>query len=334
MDIMKEALMRLTRREHLDGELAHVCFDGLFQGDISQVQAGAFLLGLRIKGETASEIASAAEVALSHARLVNIERVAPVAIDTCGTGGDGKKSFNCSTAVSLYLADMGYKVVKHGNRAISGNCGSADVIRALGIPFPEEERDVLSLLERTNFAFLFAPTFHPAFSRVAPLRQELAVPTIFNLLGPLLNPAMPSHQLLGVGDERYLLPMATVLRDRGVHRAAVVHGNGYDEITPTGDTRVILISSGEMKELIISPESLGISRCREEDLRCENREEAISLMERVLLGGLTGPVRDMVAMNLAMALFLLEEDISLEEAMDISLKKLEQGIDRGRFYVT
>ncbi len=329
---IKDALISLSRGEDLKRELAIDAFEGLFQGEVPPVQAGAFLLGLKAKGETPVEILSAVEVALSHSRQIDVGEIAEKCIDTCGTGGDGKGTFNCSTAVSLYLADMGYKVVKHGNRAISGKCGSADVIKALGLPFVREREDVIRQLVSRNFVFLFAPYFHPAFSNIAPVRQELGIPTIFNIMGPLLNPVSPPYQLLGVGDRLYMEVVAEVLRRKGVYRAAVVHGDGFDEITPTGETEVLLISKGEISHLTLSPQDFGIARCREEDLRCRDRDEAISLMEKLLMGTGPQPMLDMIILNLGMALFLLEEDISLQDAMSLARHKVARGVDRGRFY--
>ncbi len=332
MKNIRDALLMLTKGKNLEREMATQTFNSLFQGKLSSAQAGAFLLGLRIKGETPVEVASAVDVAFSHCRQIHLRDSFPKSIDTCGTGGDGKESFNCSTAVSLFLADMGYKVVKHGNKAISGKCGSADVIDALGIPFVKEEKEVLESLASKNFVFLFAPYFHPSFANIAPIRQELGVPTLFNLLGPLVNPARPSHQLIGVGDKRYMETIAEVLKIRGIKRGAVVHGEGFDEVTPTGETHVILVESSGISHLKIVPEDFGIRRCQEEDLRCRDKEEAISLMERVLIGGGPSPIRDMVTLNLGLALFLLEEGLSLKDAMEKARLKISKGIDRGRFY--
>jgi len=328
---IKDALLSLIQKKELSEELASYCFDKLFKGELSPSQAGAFLMGLKVKGETPTEVFSATKTAMHFAKKINTKDISQKTIDTCGTGGDGKMSFNCSTAVALYLADMGYKVVKHGNKAISSKCGSADVINALGIPILKEEEEIKDYLIKTNFVFLFAPYFHPAFANIAPIRAELKIPTIFNLMGPLLNPATPSHQLIGVGNEKYMDLIANVLKMKNISKAAVVHGDGFDEITPTGETKVILIKDGKLLSMSITPEDFGIKRCTHKDLQCKNLEDAIKMMEQVLDGEGPQPIKDMVALNLGMAIFLLEDEISLKDAVERAKSKTNQGIDRRRF---
>ena len=308
------------------------CFDNLFQGKLSPSQAGAFLFGLKIKKETPIELFSAVKVALSNARKINVNVDREKIIDTCGTGGDGKKSFNCSTAVALFLADMGYKVVKHGNRAISSFCGSADIIDALNIPIFTEEKDIYSYFLKTNLVFLLAPYFHPAFSNIAPIRKELEIPTIFNLMGPLLNPAMPDYQLIGVGDEKYMKTIAKTLQMRGIKKGAIVHGDGFDEITPTSETKVILISENKLEEFILIPEDFGINRASSSDIVCFDKEDAIKKMEMALEGNAPQVIKDMIALNLGMAIFLLEEDkMGLKDCINLAKKRVTCGINRRRF---
>ncbi len=325
---LRNALLSLAEKKELSEDMACFCFNRLFKGELSPSQAGAFLMGLRVKGETPGEVFSAVKIAMEYAKKIDTNGLGEKTIDTCGTGGDGKMSFNCSTAVALYLADMGYKVVKHGNRAISSKCGSADIIRALNIPIYEEEDEIKKYLEKNNFVFLFAPYFHPAFANIAPIRGELGVPTIFNLIGPLLNPAEPSHQLVGVGDERYMELIAQVLKKKGINRAAVVHGDGFDEITPTGETKVILVHQDQISNFTIKPEDFGIKRCTSDELTCKDRDRAIELMAMVLKGKGPDAIRNMVALNLGMCIFLLEDSMSLKDAILMAKDKVERGITK------
>jgi anthranilate phosphoribosyltransferase len=241
-------------------------------------------------------------------------------IDTCGTGGDASCSFNCSTAVALYLAGMGYQVVKHGNRAVSSSCGSADAVEALALPMLLEPEQVAEEVEKRNFAFLFAPNYHPAFKHIMPVRKDLGMRTLFNLMGPLLNPARPTHQLLGVAKAEIMQIMAEALRLGGVERAAVVHGAaGFDELSPFGPSKVVWISRGETVETELDPAELGIAPCDPEDVAVRDKDHALAVLRDVLAG--TGPeaMQEMLVFNLAVALHLLEEEplgTCVEQARD------------------
>ncbi len=327
---VQHILEDLARGRDLDRSAAEQGFEALFSGELSQAQSGAMLLGLRAKGATAEELSSAVQSALRHAHLVRAAEGA--CIDTCGTGGDGRHSFNCSTAVAVFLADMGYSVVKHGNRAVSSSCGSADVVETLGLPFTTSEEQVAESLGRHNFAFLYAPSYHPAFAEVAPIRKELGIPTLFNLMGPLLNPARPTHQLLGVGSPEVLDLMAHTLALNGVRRAAVVHGaGGFDELTPCGPNDVMMVRDGECEPMRLDPADLGIGRCAPEDLACRDKDEALDLMSHVLRGRAPEPVRDMLALNLGMALSLLD-GTELSEAVRRAGRTVEIGLTGGAIH--
>ncbi len=321
---IRHALMMLAKKEDLPEELETKCFQNLFEGKLSPVQAAAFLFGLRVKGENAKDLFCAVNSALKYANKIDLTDVSNKLIDTCGTGGDGKMSFNCSTAVALFLANMGYKVVKHGNRSVSSKCGSADILEALNIPFLKDKDEIKNTLEKENFVFLFAPYFHPAFANVAGIRKELGVPTIFNIMGPLLNPANPTHQLIGVGDKKYMQTVAEVLKKKQIKRAAVVHGDGFDEITPTGETDVLLIN-GEIKPMKIIPEDFDIKRCSPDKLQIRDREHSLNTMKLLMEGKAPQPIKDMVSLNLGMAIYLLEEEISLKDAVDMARDKVNRG---------
>lgn len=322
-------LGKLAGRGNLSFQEAGLCFQGLFRGQLHLAQSGALLMGLKCKGETVEELQAAVLAALDQACLVRPQE--DRTIDTCGTGGDGRQSFNCSTAVALYLADMGYKVVKHGNRAVSGKCGSADVMEALDIPFARDEEEVLSGLHRSNLAFLFAPNFHPAFAGLAPIRRELGFPTLFNLLGPLLNPARPSHQLLGVGKQEHLGLMAETLAASKIKRAAVVHGaGGFDELTPCGPSEVIFVRPNSVRRTLIDPKRYAIQDCRPEDICCRDKDQALEMMHQVLQGQGPEAVLDMVGLNLGLALYLLEENQEIAWCMQTAQARVRQGVDMGR----
>ncbi len=322
-------LGKLAAGRHLSFQEAGQCFQGLFSGDLHLAQSGALLMGLKCKGETTEELLAAVRAALDQARLVRPPE--GKTIDTCGTGGDGRRSFNCSTAVALYLADMGYKVVKHGNRAVSGKCGSADVMESLRIPFSRDGDQVMAGLQKSNLAFLFAPNFHPAFAGLAPIRKELGFPTLFNLMGPLLNPARPSHQLLGVGRREHLELIAETLAGSRIQRAAVVHGaGGFDELTPCGPSEVLFVRQSTVRRTLIDPKRYGIEDCDCELLCYPDKDQALEVMRLVLQGQGPDPVLDMVGLNLGLALHLLEEDREIACCMQTALNRVRQGVNLER----
>lgn len=326
-ETMKEILESLARGRNLSSQEAGAAFGALMAGELTQAQAGALLMGLRAKGETAEELAAAVGASLDHARL--LEGLSGPCIDTCGTGGDNSCSFNCSTAVALFLADMGYAVVKHGNRAVSSSCGSADAVEALGLPLPKDPVEAVAELGKRNFVFLFAPFYHPAFGHVAPVRRELAIRTLFNLMGPLLNPARPTHQLLGVGVAQVLDLMAEALALTGVGSALVVHGfGGYDELTPFGPAQVRRVRGSRVEALEIDPQALGIPRHRPEDVRVAGKDQAVAVLREVLAGGGNEAMRDMAALNLAACLSILD-DQPLEACLSRARDKVGQGLSGG-----
>ena len=307
-------LETLATGRNLCVDMAGTGFARLMDGEMSPAQAGSFLMGLRMKGETPDEMAAAVRAALQ--RAVPVAPVGGACIDIVGTGGDGRSSFNCSTATALTLAGMGHQVVKHGNRAVSSSCGSADAIEGLGLPLDAEPRDIPAMLAARRFAFLFAPRFHPAFSNVMPIRRELGVRTLFNLLGPLINPARPTHILLGVARPGLLPLMGETLRRTGNTTAALVHGaGGYDELTPIGAAQVLLLRQEGRQELTVNPADYGIRPCTEEALAVHGRDEAVRVLRELLAGGGPQAMRDMLVLNVGMALFLLHGERPLHDCM-------------------
>ncbi|WP_461209746.1 anthranilate phosphoribosyltransferase [Desulfocurvus sp. DL9XJH121] len=324
---MADVLELLAFHKDLPQDMADESFSRLMDGTMTPAQAGSFLMGLKTKGETALELTSAVNAALGQARLV--PGLGGPRIDTCGTGGDGTSSFNCSTAVALTLAGMGHQVVKHGNRSVSSTCGSADALEALGLSLTTKPEDVAGELARCKFAFLFAPGYHPAFKHIMPVRQEIGCRTLFNLLGPLLNPARPTHQLLGVAIPGFVARMARVLADTGVGRACVVHGaGGFDELTPFGVNHVVWVRDGWLREEDLDPAKLGFAVSRPEDVAVKDKDSAVAVLKDILAGGGPEAMRDMVVLNLGVCLHLLEDGLELAPAMDKARAALASGAGR------
>ena len=298
---------QLASGEDLPVETAMEAFSRLMDGELSASQAGALLLGLRAKGETPEEMGAAVRAVLS--RAVPVPPVDGTCIDIVGTGGDNKSSFNCSTATCLTLAGMGHGVLKHGNRSVSSRCGSADVLEKLGIPLDTPPEAVPATLDRDKFVFLFAPRYHPAFSHVMPVRRELGVRTLFNLLGPLVNPAKPTHHFLGVpGREQLYLVAETLARTSNGSGAVVCGAGGYDELTTMGPASLMFVDHGDTRSGCLDPEEYGFSPCREEDLVVSDPDEAAAVLRQLLQGEGPDAMRDMLMLNVGFALYLLETD--------------------------
>ncbi|MCR4666714.1 MAG: anthranilate phosphoribosyltransferase [Desulfovibrio sp.] len=320
-------LETLAAGETLSRDMAAEIFGKLMDGHLSEAQAAAFLMTLRMKGEDAVELAEATKAALG--RAVYVPPIEKPHIDVVGTGGDGRHSFNCSTASSLVLAGMGYYVTKHGNRAVSSTCGSADAIEGLGLPFVREADELLGQLEKNHFTFLFAQNFHPSFKNIAPIRKALGVRTIFNVLGPLINPAKPSHILLGVGHPDLMPLLTETLQDLGQQRGAVVCGAGvYDEVTPLGPATIVEVREGKAAPLPLDPEDFGIKRCTSGDLEVHSKREAIQVLEALLDGNGPAPMLDMIVLNVGLAVYLLEDSLDLQKAMVRARDAVMAGVGR------
>lgn len=307
---MRDILDTLGNGGDLTEDQAAYAFQQLFEGLLTPAQAGALLMGLRAKGETPVELACAARAGLAKARLVKGLPTDKPILDIVGTGGDRTSSFNCSTAVSLYLAALGHRVVKHGNRAVSSSSGSADALEGLGVPLNIGPEQVADELAKAGFVFLFAPNYHPAFAHIAPVRRELGVRTLFNLMGPLLNPARPSHQLLGVGQAASLPLMAETLALTAPDvRALVIHGSdggkgGFDELTPFGPTTGFEVADGTSTPFLLNPADFGLSGHRPEDVRVADKPAALAAIKAVLTGKANPAMQAMTALNLGAAIML------------------------------
>jgi anthranilate phosphoribosyltransferase len=298
----REALRRLTAGDSLDRGEAEDLFGRMIDGEISDPLKAALLVALRMKGEAVPEIAGAA--AAMRRRATPIPHRLPVVVDTCGTGGDGRGTFNISTAAALVAAAAGATVAKHGNRSVSSRSGSADVLAALGVRLDEDPATAGRALEQVGICFLFAPYFHPGMREVMPVRRELALRTIFNVIGPLINPAGARRQLMGVYAAALVEPIGRVLAELGTEHALVVHGeDGLDEITSTGATRVCEVRGGEVRCYSVEPEALGIRRAQLGELVGGGPDENAALMREVLASG-AGPLADVTALNAGAALYV------------------------------
>ncbi len=324
-----QALMEsLYAGEPLSQSESGALFSGLVQGDLGQPEISALLVALKMKGECPEEIAGAVEAIRKAARpFPDVE--GPL-VDCCGTGGDGHHTLNISTAVALVAASAGLKMVKHGNGAVSSKCGSANLLEALGIPLQVPPERARNCLEETGFCFLFAPFYHPGIGFAMPVRQALKTRTIFNLLGPLVNPAGPGTQLLGVYDPRHLDTMAETLARLGCNRALVVHGSGLDEIAVHGPTQARQLENGRITGLVIEPATAGIDRHPLESLRGGDIDfNKRALLE--LLGGQGNPAyRDAVAINTGALLNLAGRAADLQAGTAIALELLASGAVRER----
>lgn len=325
----KEATLKLKEGKSLTKDESYHLFKSLALEDFDEGEVEDFLKALREKGESWEEISGAVRAYREVMKPFEVELPeGAVLMDTCGTGGDAKNTFNFSTAVALALsAEEGVYVVKHGNRAVSSKCGSADLVEALGIPLDLPSEILKRALLETKFVFLFAPLYHQAFAKVAPIRRRLGR-TIFNVLGPLLNPAKPRHQLLGVFDFKLTEKMAYVLDDLGVKRAMVVWGEGgYDEITITGSTKVSELRDGKITTYYLDPEDFGFDRCQNErDLQVSSKEESLKLLYDLFKGSLDGPIKDMFLLNLAGALFVAGKVIDIKGGLKRARDLLEKGV--------
>ncbi|MBC8287196.1 MAG: anthranilate phosphoribosyltransferase [Nitrospinae bacterium] len=300
----------------------------IMEGNVTDCQLAAFLTALHIKGESVAEIVGAARVMRAKAEKLNIK--ATPLVDTCGTGGDGADTFNISTASALVTAGAGVNVAKHGNRAVSSRSGSADVLKCLGVNLDASLPTVKRCVEEAGIGFLFAPLMHKAMKHAAGVRKELGFRTIFNLLGPLTNPANAQAQVLGVFDAKWVQPLAEVLGDLGCSHALVVHGaDGLDEITLTGESYIAEVKKGKVKSYKLDPDELGFEICFSEDLKGGTPEESAAMIEGIL-NGEKGPRRDIVLLNSAAAIYVAGKAKSMELGVQCAIDSIESGKARDK----
>lgn len=318
----------LAEGHNLSAQQADFAFAQLMDGQLTAAQAGALLLTLRAKGETACELNAAVHNALR--RACSVENVGGDYADVVGTGGDGKHSFNCSTATALTLAGMGYRIVKHGNRAVSSAGGAADALEQLGYPLNLDPAGIRASLAACHFAFAFAPHFHPCFKHIGAIRRELGVRTLFNLLGPLINPSRPPLIMLGVATPQMVPLTADTLAESGFYSRAYVFcgAQGYDELTTFGPASVCFVRGKHTEEFRLIPAEWGFPEAPESQdaLRTESKEEAADVLRAILAGRGTKAMMDMVALNVALGIHLFEPDLPIPECTARARRALTEGV--------
>lgn len=326
--MFNEILNKLISGQNLTLHETEGVFNVLMSGELSSVQISAFLTALASKGEVLEEVAGAAKImrAKSHQIKPQVDKL----IDTCGTGGDKSGTFNISTTVAFVLAGGGLAVAKHGNRSVTSRSGSSDVLEALGVKIDLEPAQVEKCIEQIGIGFMFAPLFHPAMKYAMPIRQELKIRTIFNLLGPLTNPANAQFQVLGVFSPEITEKFAGVLRELGTKKALVVHGNGLDELTLTGKTQVSELNYGKIENYEIEPEDFGLSRCCLDDLKGGAALENALIIQRILSGEEKSSKREIVLLNAGAGFYAGNLVESIADGVKMAEEVIESGKARGK----
>ena len=323
-----EYLHRIVAGQNLSEEQAHEAMMTILRGEASTPQIAAFLVGLRMKGETVAELVGFARAMRQMAQRVPVELGSEPLLDTCGTGGDGAGTFNISTVAAFVVAGAGVRVAKHGNRSISSACGSADLMDRLGMKLALDPAELARAIREVGIGFLFAPALHPAMRHAQPARLELKMRTVFNLLGPLANPAGANVQIVGAPSAAAARLMAQALAQLGLYRGFVVHGSdGLDEITTTGPTLVLEIASGAVREYTVTPDDFGLPAASAEDLR--GGDAAVNeRIARDILAGVRGPRRDIVLANAAAALVAAGRARDFREGVALGADSIDSGAAR------
>lgn len=320
--MIKEMIQKLVRKENLTDEEARACMNEIMSGEVSPILMSSYLTALSIKGETIEEITgSAAGMRENCVRLLNDEDV----LEIVGTGGDHSNSFNISTTSSFVIASAGIKVAKHGNRSASSRCGAADVLEALGVKIDIDVNKSKEILNKIDLCFMFAQNYHLAMKYIAPVRKELGIRTVFNILGPLTNPAGASYQIMGVYDKELVIPLAHVLSNLGVKRGMVVYGeDGLDEISMSDYTTVCEINEGSYYSYRICPEDFGLKRCLKEEITGGNPQMNATITKDIL-DGKQSACFDAVVMNAGAGIYIGGKANSLKEGMDKAKEILMSG---------
>jgi anthranilate phosphoribosyltransferase len=327
--MIKEAIAKVVEGEDLELEVAGLVMDEIMSGSATSAQIAAFLTALRMKGETVEEIVAFAHSMLQYASLISPE-VDGAMVDTCGTGGDAIKTFNISTIAAFAAAGAGAVVAKHGNRAVSSKAGSADVLEALGLNLMLEPEQVCRCIEEVGMGFMFAPVFHPAMKHALGPRREIGARTVFNILGPLTNPAKVQAQVVGVYDGSLVAKIANVLEGLGVRRALVVHGlGGLDEISPIGETKVAELKDGTIATYTISPDDFGLERARVQDIAGGTADENAGIAIDILKGR-KGARRNAVLMNAAAALVVGGLAAGFKDGFELASLSIDSGKAYGK----
>lgn len=320
--MIKEAIGMVVKGMDLESEMMEKVMDEIMSGEATDAQKAAFLTGLAMKGETIDEVTAAAKIMRAHAVTFHNDRDV---LEIVGTGGDGSNTFNISTVASIVVSTAGFPVAKHGNRAASSKCGTADCLEQLGVKIDVDAKKSEQLLNEIGICFLFAQKYHTAMRFVGPVRKEIGIRTLFNILGPLANPAGATRQLLGVFSEELVEPMAHVLYNLGVKDAMVVYGtDGMDEISLSAPTKVCEVRDGKFTSYEITPEQFGLKRCKKEDLVGGNPEEN-AVIVRAILDGEEGARMDAVVLNAGAAMYIAAKELTLQEAIAKAREVIQSG---------
>jgi len=324
MSMIREGIQKLIEGSDLISEEAHGIMKEIMSGNATDAQIASFLTALRMKGETVEEITAFATVMREFCYRIH-PKVNGRLVDTCGTGGDKVKTFNVSTIAAFVVAGSGVAVAKHGNRSVTSKCGSADLLEKLGFNLNQDPKAVEKSIEEVGVGFMFAPAFHPAMKYAVGPRREIGVRTVFNVLGPLTNPANASAQLLGVYSEELVEPLANVLKNLGCEEAMVVHGlEGLDEISTIGKTRIAWLREGEVKVKETTPEDFSIAPARLEDIMGTTPEESVEITFRIL-SGYSGPKMDIVLVNSAAGIIVGGKADDFSYGMELARRSIESG---------
>lgn len=320
--MLKEYIKMVVDGKDLTAEEMGKAVGGIMEGSVPSAQVGSFLTAMRMKGETGGEIAAAARV--MRERGIHLKTGGQFVVDTCGTGGDGRHTFNISTAAAIVAAASGVKVAKHGNRAVSSSCGSADVLSSLGVNIQMQPDRAAQCLQEIGMCFCFAPIYHSSMKNVAEVRKDMGIRTLFNILGPLANPARAEGQVLGVYDPKLFPLLAEALILLGCRRALLVHGSGLDEISVSGATEAVLIENGSSKYIFLQPDDFGLQTSPQEELVGGDGEVNARLIREVLAGSL-GACRDAVVANAAAAIFISGIAMTLAEGAKLAAYSIDSG---------
>lgn len=321
--MIREAIAKLVRSEDLSRAEVELAMEEIMTGQALPAQIGSFLTAMRMKGETIEEIVGAAVIMRRHATRIKTRH--PVILDTCGTGGDESQTFNVSTIAAFVVAGAGIAVAKHGNRCVSSKCGSADLLKELGVNIETEEHAVSRCLDEIGVGFLFAPALHKAMQYAVGPRREIGIRTMFNILGPLTNPAGATHQLLGVYDYKLTKPVAQALGELGSKHALVVHGDdGLDEVTTSDSTQVSELKGGKVTSYEITPMEFGIRKSKPGELKGGDASQNAKIAIAVLSGE-KGPQRDIVIINAGCAIYAADGAKSIKEGIEIAEESIESG---------
>lgn len=324
MAAITEYIELLLQKKHLSFEQATGLLDIIFEGEVPEAQIAAFLTAMRIKGATAPELAGLAKSLRKHAVAVKVD--IDNLVDTCGTGGGVVKTCNVSTAAAIVAAGAGVYVAKHGNRGITSKCGSADVLEELGVKIDASAETVAECIREAHVGFMFAPMFHPAMKYVQPIRKSLGFRTVFNILGPLANPAGAKAQVLGVADESLMRIVTEALKLLGTRYAMVVHSNGMDEISTAATTKIVELKEGEIATKELNPEDIGIKLANVDELKVTDAKASAKVLRDILTGKETGPRKDIVILNAAAAIIVA----NLADDFESAIKMAETSVGNGK----